>query len=315
MKASTNQKRTLERFRYWQGQMLRSSDFRGQMQTEAQLRWWHNRSLHNAFGVALGFDVAPTTGLVLAAQVEPGVAYDCFGRALILLTQETVPVPAVASTATTSMTLVVHYRETAEYRKPRDTTGVCLTCCGDSEAREKPDFTWLPSESYTPRCGVALARVVYTKGVPRLDEQFIVLSTRPEARPYLANGSTIPGSTPWSSWQESGVELGLQTLVDTSTAGFTRIPCYFAWLEGLDPALAQASATPVIFTHIDTLSPVSFMFRVLVYIPQQAEVLLAARASALRRKRFPFYVCWLGCQSGGDTDQCLGSAVEKPCCS
>jgi hypothetical protein len=43
----------IERLRYWQGQKLRSRDFRDQMEMAAQLRWWHNRALHQAFGVRL----------------------------------------------------------------------------------------------------------------------------------------------------------------------------------------------------------------------------------------------------------------------
>src|SRR6516225_2672470 len=49
--------RNLQRLRYWQGQMLRSRDFRDQLAIEGQLRCWHNRAMHNAFGVASGFKV------------------------------------------------------------------------------------------------------------------------------------------------------------------------------------------------------------------------------------------------------------------
>jgi hypothetical protein len=51
---SVFEKRPLERVRYWQGQMLRSADFRAQSADTAQHRWWHNRALHNAYGVYRG---------------------------------------------------------------------------------------------------------------------------------------------------------------------------------------------------------------------------------------------------------------------
>src|SRR5262249_23851380 len=55
--ASTPEQRDLERLRYWQGQMLRSRDFRDQAAQQAELRWWHNRALHNAYGVVAGLGV------------------------------------------------------------------------------------------------------------------------------------------------------------------------------------------------------------------------------------------------------------------
>ena len=48
---SQTEKRKLERVRYWQGQMLRSRDFNDMHAVEEQRRWWHNRALHNAYGV------------------------------------------------------------------------------------------------------------------------------------------------------------------------------------------------------------------------------------------------------------------------
>src|ERR1035438_517824 len=52
------ERRELERLRYWQGQMLRSRDFRDDGAIEAQRRWWHNRALHAAFGINYGLQVA-----------------------------------------------------------------------------------------------------------------------------------------------------------------------------------------------------------------------------------------------------------------
>src|SRR5439155_6053236 len=48
---ASTEKRNLERVRYWQGQMLRSRDFNDIHATEEQRRWWHNRALHDAYGI------------------------------------------------------------------------------------------------------------------------------------------------------------------------------------------------------------------------------------------------------------------------
>ena len=71
----------MQRLKYWQGQKLLSRDFRDQTSYEAQLRWWHNRALHNAYGVSYGFAV---TLLDTRVRIDCGVAYDCYGRELVL---------------------------------------------------------------------------------------------------------------------------------------------------------------------------------------------------------------------------------------
>lgn len=309
-----NEERTLERIRYWQGQRLRSADFRAELSTEAQLLSWHNRALHGAFGVSLGLETSAVTagGQLTAVKVEPGVAYDCFGRPLILLEARTVPLPDQDTAP--SLTLVMRYRENAEFPQPGETAGVCFTCCVGA-AGESPDFDWLPSESYTSRDGVALAAASTGQGA-RVFRRFVPMAVRPEAKPYLASGSTIPGATPWSFWMLSTERvLGLETKVDTSAAGFTRTPCYFATVQGLDPGFADVDFVPVVIPHVESATPTGFLFRLLLAKPEHNIILLALRARARRRLRNPAYVTWLGCQAAEGTDQCLAPAAAKPCCS
>src|SRR5437879_8729158 len=99
--------RDLERLRYWHGQMLRSRDFRDQLAIDAQLRWWHNQAIHHAFGVAIGFEVRENKQQH-SVLVEPGLAYDCFGREIVLSHNRLLAVPA----ATESLTLLVRYKDT-----------------------------------------------------------------------------------------------------------------------------------------------------------------------------------------------------------
>lgn len=314
---TTVERRELERVRYWQGQMLRSGDFRAQLNTDAQLGAWHNRALHNAYGIALGLEITPMqgTGSVTGVRVDPGVAYDCFGRAVILLAAQVVSIPAAPADGSGSMTLLLRYKETSQFPKPGETSGVCVTCC-TSAAPESPEFTWKPSEQLTAVDGVPAARVIFARGVASLDSLFVTSAARPIAKPYLANGETIPGGTVWTAWKVGGlgneITIGLQTVVDTSEAGFTRTPCYFAWLEGWEansPNLRQASA---IFTSLAEPAADHFTFRILV--PLQASI-LEARAAVVRRAPFLAYVCWLGCESRGDLSLCLQASAQKPCCS
>jgi hypothetical protein len=142
----------------------------------------------------------------------------------------------------------------------------------------------------------------------RLDPSFIPVTAKPLARPYLATGSTIPGSTAWGQWgldEEEG-PVWLETVVDTSAAGFTRVPCYFATMDGLDLGLYAVGVRSVpLFTHIQDATPNSFRFR----------TTLPAFVVSTQRFRFTLpFVRWLGCQSTDDRNMCAATAVQKPCC-
>src|SRR5207244_6983451 len=121
----------------------------------------------------------------------------------------------------------------------------------------------------------------------------------------------------------AGLLLGIETVVDTSAAGFTSTPCYFAWKEsvpqpstGRDAVFAGAALQlSGFFTHLEELTPTSFKFRALALAALKPNPTIVALTTFRRRFRIPFYVCWLGCQSTSDTDQCLDPEVSKPCCS
>jgi hypothetical protein len=313
MRIPSNEQRELERTRYWNGQMIRSGDFRGQVATDSQLRWWHNRALHSAYGVALGLEASkyPKDGPLQGVELEPGVAYDCYGRGLILLRQHRVLLPPNPSNP---ITLLARYRETWDFPDPRQTKGVCLTCCEDSLAQEHPEFIWTAADPPPLTGGVALVRIKNGAGALTIDPKFDVLSSAPLAGPYLATGSTVPGSTQWNPWiaikAGDQVPLGLQTDVDTSAAGFQQTPCYFAWLEGADELVTAGT----IFTHIDYPRPDGFRFRIFLFTSTTADAVLLAVAPPPPTKPPQFYVCWLGCEPQSSI-QCLKPEARKTCCS
>src|ERR1043165_4464539 len=96
----------LQRLKYWQGQKLLSRDFRDQTSYQAQLRWWHNRALHNSYGVSYGLGVTLDATRV---TIEPGVAYDCYGRELILQTTKEIPLPPDPGENFESVTLMASF--------------------------------------------------------------------------------------------------------------------------------------------------------------------------------------------------------------
>ena len=259
------ERRDLERLNYWQGQMLRSRDFRDDAAIQAQRRWWHNRALHAAFGVSYGLRVTgDTSSGALVLTVPCGLAYDCFGRELILKQDQ--PAPGLPP-GTAEQTLVIQ--------------------AGNGGAR----LAWIPSSNLEIGDGVPLAEVTFGNSGATLDKRFQPPFARALARPRLATGDTVRGNTPWEPWIEelTGPDgtpqqqtVGVQTEIDTSAAGFTTLPDYFAelqWPNLSDPS--SASFAPAFFPSIADAEPDGFTFRLLMKGIARRKVALAFGVSAV----------------------------------
>ena len=83
---------TPQRLLHQAGEALLRRDFADQAAQENQLRLWHTRALHGAWGTAEGLRVL---GLLTGerAAVSPGVAFDLFGRELVLDRAQRILVP------------------------------------------------------------------------------------------------------------------------------------------------------------------------------------------------------------------------------
>jgi hypothetical protein len=306
----------LERLRYWQGQLLRSRDLRDQVDGAAHLRWWHNRALHNAYGVVAGLQVVQDGD---ALEVQAGLAYDGYGRELALAGAVTVPIPE-GPLPGAGLTLLASYREPGRSRPAGD------VCWPVAEALPASlQLGWRLSKEVSVRDGVALARL---DAAGQLIESFARPLTRPLARPRIANGTTIPGNTPWQVWELSASDevalfLGLEVEVDTSAAGFTATPCYFAslqgalwqpdlasrFLRGLTLSYSRALVNPLLglgflqlfgarFGHIHAPEPGRFTYR--VWLPHmtrwgRTRSGLAPLVQTIAQEQ-KLSVCWLGIQ-------------------
>lgn len=308
---SMNLRPEIERIRYWQGQRLRSRDFRDQIRIEAQLRWWHNRALHNTFGVRYGYGVEQvvSNGRLVAVKIGCGVAYDCYGRELVLQNDRTIELPHMPE-ASKTIVLVVRYKNTKACVPKRDRLSSCLP---GSVSLEEPEFSWLVGSTSAVEEGVPVARVSYeAEGqTPELDGLFTVPPSRAMARPRVSSGETVPGDTQWELWDEivkslgriQTVHVGMQVEVDTSAAGFTDTPRYFAWLSGRLWQAANIAFFPVPLLHIDAESYKAF--RVRLWMPRIAQLLggRARKANQGFEREFINYareqglhICWVGLQ-------------------
>ena len=252
----------IHRQRYWQGQLLRSRDFNDQYKVEAQLRWWHNRALHNVYGVSFGLNVSAADDPLTAVVVSRGVAYDCMGRELILPTTQSVALPEQPPEIGRAIALYVRYRDTDSFPPKKELAGNCLAH-RFSTLLDQAELRWLPADRLDVKAGVPIARVQNPNNELMLDEKFIAPTTRAFARPHIASGSTLAGSTAWKLWERSGAgSLGYEVKVDTSVAGFTEVPVYFAWLQGRFWPETIGGFFFAPFTYIDQPESDKFVFRI-----------------------------------------------------
>lgn len=301
----------VERFRYWQGQMLRSRDLREQLAVEAELRWWHNRALHSAYGVRSGFAVTAVEhgNSLVGVEVDCGVAYDCYGRELVLQASRELPLPQIGEGPVTRVTLIVQYKESSTSVRGAHSSCGCPPL-------EEPDFVWVVGRNIDPALGVPLARLDYQSSdpLPTLDKSFFAPVSRALARARVASGETVPGDTHWEPWLENislfgkqvlSVPVGMQVTVDTSAAGFTETPCYFAWLTGTLWDKSNVEFFPVPLTHLDREETNEFRFR--LWLPRIVMVLGARLRLANSHfdaefinyaREHGLHVCWIGIQPG-----------------
>ncbi|HZM85190.1 MAG TPA: hypothetical protein VFF31_01425 [Blastocatellia bacterium] len=306
----------IERFQYWEGQRLRSRDFRDQIAVEAQLRWWHNRALHGAFGVRYGFQVADVVegGILVALKIGCGLAYDCFGRELILQTDKNIDVPDPIGTSPKPVLLVVSYKDSSSFRPKRELLNACP---GGSVTLEEPRFTWMRSVEFRPHHGVPIARIRYegASHQPERDLLFRVPPSRALKRPRVASGATIPGDTPWELWTEAVrasqrlhvLNLGMQVDIDTSAFGFNETPLYFAWLSGQIRKAANIAFFPAPMLHIASAS--YKQFRVRLWMPT-LNLMLGGRARKGNQgfenefinyaREQGLHICWIAVQCRPD---------------
>jgi hypothetical protein len=107
------------------------------------------------------------------------------------------------------------------------------------------------------------------------------------------------------------VQLGVQVTIDTSAAGFTETPRYFAWLEGSLWDRSNIEFFPAPLAHIDDATAGATQFRFRLWMPNiiaiiGSRVRLANQHVATEFLNFSqskkLYVCWLGVQCSGDLE-------------
>lgn len=271
----------IQRLRFTPGQDLLARDFRDAEIFEALRQQWHVRAVHQAYGVNSGLrvELISETASGIEVAVSPGLAYDATGRELFLTARRTVA-----------------FTDSAK--------GVYLLVL-----RRRGELVWISRERLQPCDSVPLARIdVDSSGSRIFRESFQAPAARPLARPRIGFGSTTAGATAWQAevlkppFDAQIVSLSVQ--VDTRAAGFTRPPCYFAWLQGriLQP-FESALLPPILAFHPSIAEErlTGFQLQAVVRVTSSAPSSFNWRQHVLASAQESLSVCWLGIQPPPET--------------
>jgi hypothetical protein len=259
-----NDQRELYRQQYRQGQILRSRDLSKQVEDEEQLRWWHNRAVHHAYGIAYGCEAKTKSGPPDMIVVNAGLAYDSFGRPLWFNSAVTVLVPVDLRNQEGTYVLFICQTQKDERAGGHRSDGAW---CGETKESgvSTVEFKWKPAREFAIRDGVAIGTVdLGPSGTIHEPVHAGGYRARSDRKPYLINGQTILGQTAWQVWKEplsarftrrQFIAWGVQVKIDTRAAGFTGEPMY----------VAQTAPFVGPFTsYVTSVSEVGFTFRIAI---------------------------------------------------
>ncbi len=228
----------LERPSFFDGQRLTADDMDDTQTFLRELRWLHNRALHN-WGIAFGYAVSGSQG-ERQVELQSGYAIDCKGRDLILGQSMTIPIPAVSGSSSGGP---MTYYLTATYAQdselvPEMRQGTCGTS-GAVRYPETPLIRWRDPNDRSSESGYRHGIDIVLGAIKvqncSLAEDVSGAERRdalPAAQPYIASGNTVSGQTAWQLWPDDSNPVGLATTVVTTAAGFRNVPRYQAHVVG-----------------------------------------------------------------------------------
>lgn len=239
-----------ERPSFFEGQRLLAADLQAVESFNREMRWLHNRSLHQV-GIGSGLAIAGVRG-DREVTVTAGYAIDDLGREIVLTEPVTLAVPPVAGAGNgrpAVYDLTVAYAADDALEEAETRAVICAPGeRGAVRLREAPALCWVPvknendvSDLVKQGRRIALGRI----GVVDCQLDSLAIdrrrNARPSRQPYIACGVETP--TSWGVWEvEVGTEngsrsrtIGLRATIDTRGARFAAVPCYSVRIDGPRP--------------------------------------------------------------------------------
>ncbi len=304
----------LNRVVYFDGQRLAAEDLNEAATVQRELRWLHNRSLHN-WGIGLGFAVSGNKG---DRQVTVGLGYavDCLGREIILTEPLTRAVPARSDDGQGNPViyyLVAAYPDDTQLAAVERRKGECGTD-GAVRLQDRANIFWKAQGEQAVQVGIEIVLAQATVQNCQLAKPLSLdqrRSARPLQQPFVAAGSTMMGFTPWepltTKIQNTDTLIGVKAEIDTSDARFGSTPQYQAQLWGeryvpLNKQNGQGGFLVEGLTYVAEPARNSFTFNVLLprnlsvfgNTPVNPDSLFASGDTLVKAVKDNWWVVWIG---------------------
>jgi hypothetical protein len=290
----------MKRNAFFPGQQLMAEDLTDLNRANRELRWLHNRALHN-WGIGIGLEVKGQRGDSVVS-IAPGFAIDCLGREVILAAAQTKTVPAVANQNGLDATfyLVLAYKDDADQQVLERRPGVCQPQ-GAVRLGEEPVLAWRLLNELKEGLDIVLAKASIRDCRLSLPLSLAERrNARPSQQPYIYCGQTGANDTPWQEWLANGVRLGVFVDVDTSAAQFHKPPAYAAHIIGERVSLGPPFSL-VSFASVANATPNRFMLQAL--LPSFGSKVkgvnpsLATADLLMALKTLNWHVSWIGVEA------------------
>ncbi|ABA58328.1 hypothetical protein Noc_1862 [Nitrosococcus oceani ATCC 19707] len=268
--------RYLERLQFFNGQRLLASDLQGIETFNREMRWLHNKSLHQP-GIGSGFAIYGKKGN-RKVTINPGYAIDALGREIVLTQSQEEPIPPISAEGdgkSVFYDLTVSYPDNSGLEETETREGICLPR-GVVRLQEAPVFCWVRlqrdgqenlrvknskiKEDIKNGLKIVLARIEVFNCQLKQDPSIAQRrNARPAKQPYIACGQVLPEwEFPDSQNQQEQFPLKLKATIETTKAGFLIPPCYSARIEGSRTVEIKTNKSPpdttlflVEFMHIE----------------------------------------------------------------
>ncbi len=286
-----------DRVTWRDGQRLTARDLADERRRGEWLRWLHTHVLHGSWGIVLGYEVVPVTGDPHSVLLKPGFGVDGPGRELILATALVLPAPA-APPGVQYFVLTASYQADGAFRDRPALAGLCVGG-GLDPRQDRPAFAWRRLDEVRFGPEVPLARVRVNNGTVEAIDGGVRRMARRQIRPYVDWGVVELDEVqfkpvPAHAGVHSNAPVYVYADIDTSAAGFTRTPVYFA--QFVPPDGSPAPADPATFI----MQPRAKSFRFGVVWPARmaqpffSTLGVSAARAALGFATMPRRILWVG---------------------
>ena len=250
----------LERIAFYQGELLTADDLTALDSNNRELRWLHNRSLHN-WGIGFGLNVQGAVGGT-SVTVNPGYATDSTGHEIILANSLNLPIPAISSG---SYYLVGNWLDDADEAVVQQDSATACNSGGAVRLSDAPAVLWKTAAQLEFGTDVILCLITIQNCTLSTISTAVRRYATCGSMFYLKAGALDASALTWTPWVVGGITIGLTTSIDTSAAKFQTTPSYMAQIAGSRAITGTTAATIIVdFVTVNNESPTGFTLQMAV---------------------------------------------------